>query len=104
MPPRQAESQDIDQQRGGVTEEPGPLESPGSATSRGSQATPAGIGAGKKQPPVVEVIQPPLSPPVEFAAPLPRHQYSPGIIQLFIRGLLEAHAGQRCLAAVLELA
>ena len=35
--------------------------------------------------------------------PLPRHQYSPGLIQLFLRGSLEARAGQRCLAAVLEL-
>jgi hypothetical protein len=47
------------------------------------------------------VIPPP--PPVEFAAALPRHHYSPGIIQLFIKGLLTARAGQRCLAAVLEL-
>jgi hypothetical protein len=41
--------------------------------------------------------------PVEFATRLPRHRYAPGVIQLVLKGMLVARAGQRCLAAVLGL-
>jgi hypothetical protein len=41
--------------------------------------------------------------PEEFAAALPRHHYSPGMMGLVIKGLLVARAGQRCLVAVLKL-
>jgi hypothetical protein len=41
--------------------------------------------------------------PKEFADALPRHHYSPGVMQLMMRGLLEARAGQRSLAAVLRM-
>lgn len=34
---------------------------------------------------------------------MPRHQYSPGIVRLFLEGILQARAGQRSLAAVLKL-
>jgi hypothetical protein len=49
------------------------------------------------------VAAPPPDPPVEFAAPLARHHYSPGIMVLVLQGLLIARAGQRCLNAVLRL-
>jgi hypothetical protein len=41
--------------------------------------------------------------PAEFAAALPRHHYSPGMMRLMIRGLLDARTGQRSLAAVLRM-
>jgi hypothetical protein len=41
--------------------------------------------------------------PAEFADALPRHHYSPGVMQLMIQGLLETRAGQRSLAAVLRM-
>ena len=45
----------------------------------------------------------PPQPPDEFAMPLRRHHYSCGVVQLFVKGLLVARAGQRCLAGVLKL-
>jgi hypothetical protein len=58
-------------------------------------------GSGKN----ADVVEsPPATPvPKEFAASLPGHHYSPGIMQLMVRGLLEARAGQRGLAAVLRM-
>jgi hypothetical protein len=101
MPIGQEESQGVIEPRGGVEEEPPPLEDRGWPVSGRGQATAARVGRGKKQPPV-EVVPPPAVPP-EFGAALPRHHYAPGVMDLFIRGLLVARAGQRCLAAVLDL-
>jgi hypothetical protein len=101
MPIGQGESQGVIEPRGGVAEEPQPLENPGSPASGRGRATAARVAAGKKRPPA-EVLPPPAVP-AEFAAALPRHHYAPGVMRLFVRGLLVARAGQRCLAAVLGL-
>ena len=49
------------------------------------------------------IVSAPPPTPVEFATPLPRHHYSPGMMELVVKGLLVARAGQRCLVAVLDL-
>jgi hypothetical protein len=45
----------------------------------------------------------PPAVPEEFAVPLPRHHYAPGIMQLMVQGMLVAAAGQRSIAAVVRL-
>ena len=101
MPSGQEESQDVIEPRRDVEEEPQPLESPGLPASGRGRAIAARVAGDKKRPPV-EVFSPPAVPP-EFAAALPRHHYSPGVICLVAQGLLVARAGQRCLTAMLSL-
>jgi hypothetical protein len=91
----------VGQQRRRLETKPKTLESPCRTTLRRNQATSTGIGGGKK---TTVVKSPPAAPvPAEFAAALPRHHYTPGIMRLMMRGLLGARAGQRSLAAVLRM-
>jgi hypothetical protein len=101
MPKSQGRRKAVEQQRRRAPAKPKSLESPGTATRRRNRAVATGIAGGKK--PIV-VESPPATPvPKEFAAALPRHHYSPGVMQLATQGLLVARAGQRSLAAMLGL-
>jgi hypothetical protein len=101
MSESQGRRETVVQQRRRLETKPMPLEGNCKATSRRDQTASAGVGRGQK---TVVVKSPPVTPvPEDFAAPLPRHHYSPGVMQLMVRGLLEARAGQRSLAAVLQM-
>ena len=89
VPGGQEERQGVGEQRRRANQEPRSLESPGPPTSE-TKSSNSGRNWSRQKTAPVEVIQPPQPLPVEFAAPLPRHQYSPGLIQLFLRGSLEA--------------
>ncbi len=101
MPESQRRRETVEQQRRCLATESHALESPCPRTIPGNRATSAGVGGGKK---ITVVESPPATPiPAEFAASLPRHHYTPGVMRLMMQGLLGARAGQRSLAAVLRM-
>jgi hypothetical protein len=101
MPESQRRCEAVDQQRRRLETKPAPLEGNREAASRRNQPASAGVGRGQKT--VVVESPPTATVPKEFAVSLPRHHYSPGVMRLMMRGLLEARAGQRSLAAVLQM-
>lgn len=101
MSESQGRREAVVEQRCRLETKPAPLERNCKAASRRNPTASAGVGRGQK---AVVVELPPGTPvPKEFATSLPRHHYTPGIMRLMMRGLLETRAGQRGLAAVLRM-